>query len=313
MNEFETTYGLDAEKTTFTTHLACPYVTDVEKQAWCEGYGAATADSVNNVAVANQRENPYTASDTMVAWTQGYQDWSYHPAAFNPTDPFAGVDVEVEEYTKNRSIGVSLFVHTNPTTSQKEAHFVWAWQLGAYQEDMKPAWCENRWEDRSVPIDWFQASAMIKRGMYQDFTPNASIELPCPPYEYEYSEGGMQISAGKFKKWGSKDDWESVVEEMQEKIEDMPEGINIEDISITIDVTVQATLSVSMSATMLCESENGIFHGDSGALEDAIEDGVNSLDSYDFNDYIETSELQYAEPDVTEWSAADVGYDISNS
>ena len=281
------------------THIACPYTVEVEKKAWCEGYIKASRDTTEAhgyLAAHNERDNPYTSGDTTVAWHQGYEDYAYKPAPFNPVDIPVDADVTVR-----------LNV-TSGDTWERRARLLWtdnAWSGG----DRRQPWADNREDDRCVWLPWATAQWLIKAGLFNTvILPDASVELPCPPYTYEYERGGMSISAGKFTKWGSKEDWQNVVSEMQEKIDEMPEGIDISDGYVDIDVVLKVSTAISVPMSVLVDNEDGVFEGDEDQLHDAIVEAI-EYQSFDYDwQYDADIDMSYAE--VDEMEPNDVTYNI---
>jgi hypothetical protein len=315
MDTYETTYEGNSGPVIYQTHLPCPYSTEVEMKAWSEGYNSAKGCSdggctEEEATKHKEDDNEYTSGDTTVAWAQGHEDFGYHPAPFNPA--------------KNPDLGPTVTNYIDTTVwhdrdtqyaEAKGTYLLWTWTGGSL--DGKPEWADNRPIDRAIPITTWNLRTMTLRTMNdQVVVPTRSIELPCPPYEYEYSEGGMTILAGQFKKWGAKNDWERVVTEMQEKIDEMPDGLNIEDCYINVTVTIEATTTtqVSIPLTSMVEHDNEVYMGTMDELESEAEDYVGNMADWEFDDYIENDDIDwsYADTSITESDADDVSYDIQN-
>jgi hypothetical protein len=283
-----------------------PYLTEVEIQAWGEGLTAALHTIFTDEA--RNALNPYTSGDTCVAWAQGYDDGKYSPAPFNP------VEIEELDSSIRNYIGIT-YMHD---LSDKYANVVtgtyllYTWTGGTLHPEDRPAWVENRPEHRRVKVGHYDLTRMVRQGLYdQQVIPSGGVELPCPPYTYEYSAGGMSITAGPFTKWGSKDDWERVVGEMQEKVEEMPAGLNIEDVNITLYVSASATAqwTSSIEATSLVDNDNGIYAGTEDELESDLESALSNFDSSDVDSAY--AEVEYEIDDYSvEVEASDLTYDL---
>lgn len=286
----------------------CPYITEVEIKAWGEGLTAG-------LHTDNERDtNPYTSGDTTVAWATGWDDAKYQPAPFNPAD-IADMSPTVQRY-----IGTTVWHDRASRYDEhiKGTYLLYTWVGGTL--DGKPDWADNRQEHRAVPIDRYTLGTLVRRSINdQAIVSLASIDLPCPPYTFEYSEGGMEISAGAFKKWGDKTDWEGVIQLMTEKLEAMPPGLDVEDVSITLDVqqaaTAMWTVQVPLTDLLSGSLEGSIFSGTEDELHDEVVNALEDIDSdvtqsyyadinYELDDYgdveVEPSDLTYDLQDVRE-------------
>lgn len=291
---------------TFDIHLDNPFVTEVEQRAWTEGYTAARHDNVAKEALENPEDftnrttNPYTSGDTVVAWARGYEDFSYHPQPFDP-----GQMTEAQQGLCY--VGFSTYM--NPQGGRQE-RLLWSWpNYGKAYEADKPAWADNRPEDRSLAFDVYNMRGQITSAVQygnRALVPEGAIELPCPPYEFEYEEGGLRITKGSFTKWGDKDSWESVIATMQEWIDDMPSGLNISNLMVELEVQVSATTNINVSAQSLLDSD--VFHGDANELEEALADAINDLD---LGDYID-SYAEYTNVSAEGCEPVDLSWDIKN-
>ena len=239
-----------------------PYTTDVEEAAWAEGYlagGLHDADKRNEL-------NPYTPADTCVAWARGYDDANYTPVAID----WSNVDISNPAITQavHEVVDTDTGIHSVYLTLKHDAYR----QRDDYAT---PDWKDNRWQERSILLQ----DAYTRNAMYhtQRSQPVGTIDLPCPPYEYEVNGNELTIKAGAFYKTGSKQDFQQVVTEMQENLDSMPEGIGIEDVSVTVDVsaTATATWTTTVSATSLLDAHeqyvDDIWAGDMSELVDALE------------------------------------------
>jgi ribosome modulation factor len=304
----------DDETLTYHTHIPCPYYPEVEQQAWAEGYYKADADTADGIedGIAGC---PYTSADTMVAWHQGYLDWSYRPAPFDASNLWGDIDpfVAPEDnptrsvlrtaYDAERAFD-SLLVQIQKPNGQKEFYIVWRWAFGNTYADIKPAWTENREADRGIRLQKYDVRRMILDNLNTDVLGEEAITLPCPSYEFDYSDGGMSISKGVFHKWGSRDDWESVLTTMREALDEAPKGYDISNVEIEVAVTVEITTTQHVSLSSLLNRNE--WYG-------TIDDLVDEVENSDMADYIDPSYIDIDNGyEVTEHSITDAGWDIQN-
>ena len=297
-----------------TYQPTCLYVTDVEIQAWGEGLTFALH---GDKYLDRNEANPYTSGDTCVAWAQGYDDALYEPAPFNPAD-IELLPPEVQNY-------VSMAIYHDRSSKYdsvvRGTYLLWSWSGGTLFESTggQPAWKDNRWQDRSVKMDTYHLRAIISRGINDPMlTAPGSHELPCPPYEFTYVNGGMRITAGTFTKWGDKDDWDRVLQQMREAFDDIPETLDCSDVTIDLSVTAQARASWIQSipvSDMLVNEEQmdgDEWNGTADELHDAVVSAIDNLDSGELMDYytdIDYEVDEYSEFDV---EAQDLTYDLSD-
>ena len=289
---------LDNEEGHWTHHRPNPYFTDVTKRAWAEGYVAAQRDMEANEHkaegdVLDATDSPYTSADTLMAWKNGYAARSYFPAPFS----LDGIDraiVQTSIWEKGNHEGV------------KELRLLF--DVPRYVEgDSRPAWADNEPMDRSIPLHLGSMQTTIRQGMRErSIMSDGSYELPCPPYEFTYEDGLIHMSKGPFTKGGSKEDYLSVIAMMQEAVDNAPQGYDITDIQIGVDVTVQYTATAYISASTLLGQDE--WFDDLDALEDRIEEEVR----YYGKNYIEIGYLDYSEGEIVDHETTDVAYDIQN-
>jgi hypothetical protein len=299
---------------TMTYTPTCPYVTDVEVQAWGEGL---TFSLHEYDYLGRNESNPYTSGDTCVAWAQGYDDAKYNPAPFNPAD------MNDMTYEQKRYIGTSLFHEMQDGEKYgdiKASHLLYSWTGGSLVEG-KPAWADNIWQHRSVQLNHFELTGLVRRSVHNtQLMGEGSVELPCPPYKYEYSGGGMSITAGPFTKWGSQEDWTNVLQDMQRHLDDAPAGINVGNVSINVDVAAPATMrwttQVEVEELLAYHDsyDDGTWTGSMDDLEQALTDAVDELSSSDVGqNYYEDVETEV--DDYADWEieAQDIGYDLEEA
>jgi len=290
----------------------CPYITEVEIKAWGEGLTAGLHTEAKRI------DNPYTAADTSVAWIFGLEDASYMPAPFNPTDLWDGNEPpDAAPYHKENSFTNELYVHVNANKT-REIWLLWRWSAGYLDAEWAPKWTHNRHRDRGIQLSWNNAIQMIRRGLYSELISDSSIDLPCPPYTFEYSDGGMEISAGKFKKWGSKDDWEMVIDQMKEAWEAIPPGLDVSDASISLMVTQPATARWSVSIdveTLLGYSDQldgSTYSGTEDELEQEVINAIENLDNSEVSNYYNDVEYEVDDYGDVEVECEDLTYDLQD-
>ena len=281
-----------------------PYTTDVEEAAWAEGYlagGLHDADKRNEL-------NPYTSADSCVAWARGYDDANYSPSLVD----WQNLDIG------NPAITMKVHEVLDPDTSIREIYLLLVHDSYRQRDDREtPDWKDNRWQDRSIKLQ----PAYTRNAMYftQRNEPKGTIDLPCPPYEYEVNGIELTIKAGAFYKTGTKADFQAVVTEMQQQLDDMPTGIDISDVTITVDctATAQATWTATVDATTLLDNHeqyvDDVWAGTMDDLSDAITYAVDELDKSDLDS--EYSEVEY---DIDYYSDVevelpDITYDLNDA
>ncbi len=286
-----------------------PYSTEVERTAWDRGLTVVTMNPTGD----RNELNPYTSGDTCTAWAQGFDDGLYNPAPFDPTT-IVDLDRNTQDYI---SVNVQHEREPGKNAVVRGTYLVYTWVGGTIETDDKPAWTQNRWKERSVRVNVGDINRIARIAINDPMiVAQGSVELPCPPYEYTYADGGMRITAGAYTKHGSKNEWEGVLAEMQEKVEEMPAGIDVSDVSISITVTQPATArwSTSISADTLLgrddQYDGDIWQGSMDELEVALDDAVSMLDVGDlyYSEEVEYEMDDYAEPDV---EIPDMTYDLS--
>lgn len=304
MNEYTTEYENENGVTvTRQAHLPCPYSANVEKRAWLEGYlnakqcddSGCTEDEVKAHA---EEDSEYTSADTMVAFKQGHEDFSYHPVAIDwNTIDLTNPAIEQRIYSPNRDETTWMLVQWNE------------WRARAEDNSEKPDWADNRWNDRGIKLQDDYLRNAMRFSIYRQ--KDASVDLPCPPYEFEAEGSNLTIKAGPFFKTGSKQEWESVLESMQAEVDALPDGISVDDVTVNVDVTAPATAtySVSLAATDLLSGHgqyvDDVWAGSMDELHDALTEAVDEADldpdyysdiSCDVDDY---GEKEGYVPDLT--------------
>ena len=275
-----------------------PHTVEVEVQAWDEGLlagGLHDADKRNEL-------NPYTSGDTCVAWARGYDDAHYELVVID----WSKVDLA------NPAITQKVHEVFNPDTGNKDVYLLLVHDSYRQRDDnVTPAWRDNRWQDRSILLqDAYSRNAMYHTQRKQ---PTGTIDLPCPPYEYEVNGNELTFKAGAFYKTATKQEFQAVVTEIQEQLDAMPDGIDISDVSVTIDctATAQATWTASISATTMLDGHeqyvDDVWAGTMDELTDALDSASQELELSDLDtDYSEVeydidyySDVEVELPDLT--------------
>jgi hypothetical protein len=282
-----------------------PYSTEVEIQAW--GLGLTFALHAEDFLDRNEA-NPYTSGDTCVAWATGYDDGKYSPAPFNPVE-IEALDSGVRNYISTQYMHEMSKRYPDVVHAQ---YLLYTWTGGTLHPEDRPAWTENRPEHRRVKIGSFDLSRIVRQGVYdKHVVASGGMDLPCPPYQFDYESGGMRITAGPYTKFGSKDEWDGVLTEMREKWEEIPDGLNVDDVNITLYVTASASASwtANIAVTDLVDHEEGIYTGTEDELHDDVSTALTNLEGHEVDS--SWAEVEYEIDDYSvEVEASDLSYDL---
>ena len=294
---------LDPDGETYSHHLPNPYHTDVERQAWAEGYEIGSA----HLRIKEEgegftqdpldpTENPYTSADTMVAWKHGYEDAAYFPAPF-----------DIENMTPEAQLSIQLQL----VEVKGDTRLAFGWP--SWLTVGRPAWADNRLEHRSILFGKPAMGGLARQALsYKNIVPDGTVTLPCPPYEFSYENGDIIISKGAFTKSGSKSDWEGVIQMFQEAVDNAPSGYDISDVQIGVTVEVKASVTTYVSASSLIGEDE--WYGDLDSLEEAIEDAARY--GTNFEEYFDLDDIAYSMTNsdwsVENWEMTDANYDIQN-
>ena len=174
-----------------------------------------------------------------------------------------------------------------------------------HEDNQRPAWADIHVDERVwSELDDSIVNHMTRAVLQQ---PNRfRYELPCPPYTFDIVEGKLQIEAGAFSKAGSKAEWTVVLQQMQEEVEGMADGIDCSELpEITVSLSIRASTSIDLSVDTLLSDhdmyDGELFNGDKYELEQAL---VDAIDEYDFDngeidmDYIESDEITVDSTDM---------------
>jgi len=280
-----------------------PYHTEVEVKAWGEGL----TTGLHTIGTRDEL-NPYTPADTCVAWATGFDAARYVPA---PVD-WEGID------WSNPAIDQSIFEVFDPDTGVREAYMVLNWRPYVARPNTEaPAWAENRWQERSIRLTApYLRNAMMYAIRHQG---EGTIELPCPPYEYEAEGNRLTITAGAYTKTGTKQEWEAVLEEMVAEVEALPDGIDVSSVSVSVDVTQTATArwTAQVEANDLLHGydqyEDDIWSGTMDELADALDEAVGNLDGSEVESYYADIEYELDTYGDVEIEAQDINYDLDDA
>lgn len=234
--------------------------------------------------------NPFDAGSVQSqAWSQGMGNLGVIPSEFNAFIP---------DPTDGTFIYTSIMVgkDTDGDYSSAQPHIVWGYDRASDEREDKlfPRWASLPELHRSMPMHWNWASIMAKR-VISSSKMEGVIELPCPPYEYTADGSQLTIRAGAFTKSGSKQEWESVLEEMQSEVEDLPDGQDVGDEYVDVDLTITYTHTVSIAVSSLLPLEDDTTF--IGTFDEFEEDIRNAIDSYDYEYEVEQGGMEY--PDIT--------------
>ena len=268
-------------------------------QAYEDGHrmGAANPDT----------ENPYrddtTALKQKVAWDTGRSDVLYTPVEIDWTK----LDMTQE------AIRMEVFYHTDPITQVRELRLLLKWLGWMADADDKPDWADNRPMDASIPLDKYTTKNVMSYGIRSEIS---TIELPCPPYKYEAEGADLRITAGTFTKQGTKAEWQEFLDQAQAEVNDLPDGIDIDDVTVSVDVTARAVASWSTSihATSLLSGHeklsDEVWLGTMDELHDALVDAVDDVNAGELD--AEYAEYNY-EVDEYETQVVDLDYDLNDA
>ena len=272
-------------------------------QAWRLGKDAAKSDK--RTPDADPTNNPYNSESEYHrerCWQEGYEGTGISANAFDKQMP-------------SEENGIFLYptVITVGEERVSTAALVWAYDASSDKQDppTRPMWSTLPETHRCIHIPnghaweagrkWISTPAI--RGTYQ------KIELPCPPYDFEVNGTELTITAGAFRKTGTKSEWEGVLQTMTEEVENMPDGYDIADDYVNITLSARVTGSITVNATSLLSGnsqlQDDMFAGTEEEYRDAIKEAL-----YDYDWSYETSEMEidtdYADWEVDETDESDL-------
>jgi len=251
--------------------------------AWKQGKELLLLHTVDD-EVVDDPINPYSMdTETMVAeaFIEGYVGTGLAAGAFDypKPEPDTGIFVMPDVVTVD---------NPDDGTRRARAAMVWAYDEWNDKQDPKvrPAWAAFPVRARCILIDnqraWNGAIRWVTNSEIRGYN---MYELPCPPYDFEQDGTQLIIKAGWMKKGGSKQEWTAVLEQMQEEVDNMPEGFYIGDDYLNVTLSANVTAEVSVSATALLSGheqvEDDMWTGDADDYEQAVEEASNDYD-YDY-------------------------------
>ena len=279
----------------------CPYFTEVEIKAWGEGLTAG----LHTIGERNEL-NPYTSGDTCVAWATGFEAARYFPVP---------IDWGTVDWT-HPGIKLTMWDKTDPATQLRSPQMLLNWSDYPASDKPTPDWKDNYPEHRSVPIDQHTLAAFMYRGIRDQV---ARIELPCPEYQFEANGNELTIIAGPFHKSGSKQEWEAVLDTMTREVEDLPNGLDVTDVSIDLLCTQPATArwSASVSVTDLLDNDErlsgDVWGGTADELEEAVSSALDNIDSSEVSDYYSDVEYEMDDWAEVEVEPSDLTYNLDDA
>lgn len=180
--------------------------------------------------------------------------------------------------------------------------------------NQRPDWMEKDIKDRRfmkvLPVHVYTLVA-------QGWRAGATIELPCPPYEYEAEGSTLTIKAKGFAKSGTKAEWTEVLAQMQEEVEALPDGIDTSDKTVTIDVnrTVNYSKTLEVSSLLYYHdqmNDDGTWVGDDQELADACEEALQDLVYNEDSDLDNDGMSEMYDGEIQDATFTDLTYDLEN-
>ena len=266
--------------------------------AWKQGKELLLLHTVDD-AVVDDPINPYsisTQTSLAEAFIEGYEGTGIAAGAFDhPTpEPDTGIFVMPDVVTID-----------DDGSRRARAAMVWSYDEWNDKQDPKvrPVWANFPVRARCILLDNQRAwSGAIRWVTNTEIRGYNMYELPCPPYDFEVEGTQLTSKAVWMKKGGSKSDWKSVLEQMQEEVDNMPEGFYIGDDYLNVTLSASVTSEVSVTATTLLYGhsqmgEDDLWIGTNDEYEEAV---VEAANDYDFTDDVEVDgiDLSYVEWDV---------------
>ena len=250
--------------------------------------------------------NPYVDADPdkarHQAWQEGYEGTGYSAHAFDHPVP-----------TEENGIFVmpDLVSMVDKRTEGTEYKYlpamVWAYDSHSDKQDPKvrPNWSNFPARARSIQIAEGHAWSAASRWMTdRDIRGTKTYELPCPPYNFEVEGSRLTISAGFFSKGGSKKEWEGVLEQMTEEVENMPDGFYVGDDYVNMTLSARVTGSISVSASALLSGHEDMDEDEWTGTPDEYEQAVSdATDDYDFSYDVSDMEIDM---DYADWEVDDI-------
>ena len=311
-----------------------PYSLDESKKAWDEGFTASNEHGPVNPhraegaedtslafpwetgfrAAANgvvRTENTFSAPLNRAAWEAGWDAFVItHTLLENAPPPFDPKSIDLTDD------GVEL-AYGKMNVDGTLRRFIYPVWVGSHEG--RPEWLSiSAWDRRIISLGKSIVRSIARNALNGGEMSDGDIELPCPPYDYEYTDDGkLRITAGAFTKEGARDEWQGVIDEMQQQVEDMPEGIDIGGLEVTASVSASLTVKFSADAAGLLEyhdSMNGtVWMGSTSELLDALnEEGAAATEQIEYDDPTQHDEYEVDSMDDAEFSSYDLEQALSN-
>ncbi len=140
--------------------------------------------------------------------------------------------------------------------------FILMWQRdwdkpADHEDNTRPAWADFDVKDRIWrEVDISLANRMTSTNLGNWKQLGLNITLPCPPYEYELDGIHLTMKSGPYSITGTKPEWESVIQEMEREVEEMPEGVDISDQYVRATGSVTVQFSVNVPVTELLDGDD---------------------------------------------------------
>ena len=236
---------LGIESVNDNPHSAGSVLAGAWENGWSRGKGDDEAHS----------KGYYSPGVVMEAWQAGFDSAAgkniFDPTTINTVDDPNGKLAWSSWTTKNED-GVD------------ESHYgfyvVWHRNFNLSADDPsneRPLWADIHVRDRV----WREVSRDLAIAMTRSNLANwkelgLDTQMPGPPYEYEAEGGNLTTRAGMYHMTGTKSEWESVLEEMQSAVDDMPEGIDISEQYLRANGTTSVEWSLTVPLLTLLDGDD---------------------------------------------------------
>jgi len=267
--------------------------------AWKQGKELLLLHTVDD-EVVDDPINPYsisTQTSLAEAFIEGYVGTGLAAGAFDypKPEPDTGIFVMPDVVTID---------NPDDGTRRARAAMVWSYDEWNDKQDPKvrPVWAGFPVRARCILIDGNRAwSGAIRWVTNSEIRGYNMYELPCPPYDFEQDGTQLIIKAVWLKKTGGKQEWIAALEQMQEEVDNMPEGFYIGDDYLNVTLTANVTAEVSVSATALLSGHDEVvddmWTGDADDYQQAVEEASSDYD-YDYEISDTEIDLSYVDWDV---------------
>ena len=277
---------------TITEAVTNPHEADTtQAKAWDDGRTFAGGEE------DGRGKHWYMAETAQAAWQAGFDSVAAEQTNTTSFDP-----TTVDTTSPNIRLEWGTWVTGSGTNEQVVNHFgfylTWIRNFNVSTDDVtniRPDWADFHVKDRV----WREIEMSLVRSMtYTNLRAHSQIglqvDLPCPPYNYEQDGVKLVISSGPYRLSGDKTEWESVIEEMQGEIEDMPEGIDVSDLYLRATGSATIQWSVNIAVTELLDGDermnDDMWMGDESDLSEIAgeyfeENASDHVDTDDMDTY----------------------------